>query len=112
MHSPCTDRRERDHHPDYEARAIQAEDQAERSVTREMADGWRRLAESYWMLARQVARVTSVNVVWISGVAEVPIGRSTLVDLRAKDGTFDGAAAAIVAVKPCAFGAPLRGFGA
>ena len=44
------------HHPDYEARAIQAEDQAERSVTREMADGWRRLAESYWMLARQVAR--------------------------------------------------------
>ena len=28
-------------------------------------------------------------------------------DLRAKDGTFDGAATAIVAVKPCAFGAPL-----
>jgi hypothetical protein len=35
-----------------------------------------------------------------------------LVDLRAKDGTFDGAATAIAAVKPCAFGAPLRGCGA
>jgi hypothetical protein len=56
--------------------------------------------------------VTSVNVVWIPDIAEVAIGRSTLVDLRAKDGTFDGAAPAIVAVKPCAFGAPLRGCGA
>ena len=43
-------------HPDYEARAIQADEQAERVVTREMADGWRRLAEGYRMLARQVAR--------------------------------------------------------
>lgn len=32
--------------------------------------------------------------------------------LGATDGTFDCAAAVIVAVKPCAFGAPLRGFGA
>jgi len=30
----------------------------------------------------------------------------------ATDGTFDGAATAIAAVKPCAFGAPLRGCGA
>jgi hypothetical protein len=28
------------------------------------------------------------------------------------DGTFDCATAAIIAVKPCAFGAPLCGFGA
>jgi hypothetical protein len=28
------------------------------------------------------------------------------------DGTGDGAATAIAAVKPCAFGAPLRGCGA
>jgi len=28
------------------------------------------------------------------------------------DGTADGATTAIAAVKPCAFGAPLRGFGA
>ena len=38
-------------HPDYKARAIQVDDQAARSVTREMADGWRRLAESYRKLA-------------------------------------------------------------
>jgi len=34
------------------------------------------------------------------------------VDSRANDGTFDGAATVIAAVKPCAFGAPLRGCGA
>jgi len=39
----------------------------------------------------------------------VPIDPSTAVVLRAKDGTFDGAATVIAAVKPCAFGAPLRG---
>ncbi|HEY2419395.1 MAG TPA: hypothetical protein VGH84_15860 [Steroidobacteraceae bacterium] len=39
------------------------------------------------------------------------IDPSTLVDLRAKNGTFDGAATAIAAVNPCAFGAPLRGCG-
>jgi hypothetical protein len=44
------------HHPDYDARAIQANDQAERAVTREMTDGWRRVAESYRKLARQLAR--------------------------------------------------------
>jgi hypothetical protein len=31
---------------------------------------------------------------------------------RTMDGTLDCAAIAIAAVKPCAFGAPLRGFGA
>jgi len=54
---PCTAKGEaRVQHPDYEARAIQADEQAERAVTREMADGWRLLAEGYRMLARQVAR--------------------------------------------------------
>ena len=54
---PCTDRRGvAVHHPDYEARAIRAADQAERAVTHEMADSWRRLAESCRMLASQVAR--------------------------------------------------------
>ena len=57
MDLPCTAKGEaRVQHPDYEARAMQADEQAEQAVTREMADGWRRLAEGYRMLARQVAR--------------------------------------------------------
>jgi len=35
-----------------------------------------------------------------------------LIVCRAIDGTVDCAAAAIAAVKPCAFGAPRRGVGA
>jgi hypothetical protein len=42
----------------------------------------------------------------------VSIGSWAAVELRAMDGTGDGAATAIAAVKPCAFSAPLRGFGA
>jgi hypothetical protein len=56
--------------------------------------------------------VTSVKLVEIPGVMEVPTGPSTPVNLRAKDGTFDSAATAVAAVKACAFGAPLRGCGA
>ena len=48
MHSPCTDRRGQRCTTLIMKPAVQAEDQAERSVTREMADGWRRLAEKYW----------------------------------------------------------------
>jgi hypothetical protein len=46
------------------------------------------------------------------------IGTSTPVELRVTgssgvmDGTDDGAATKIAAVKPCAFGAPLCGYGA
>jgi hypothetical protein len=35
-----------------------------------------------------------------------------LIVWRATDGTVDCAATAVAAVKPCAFGAPLRGVGA
>jgi len=36
---------------------------------------------------------------------------ATSVESRAMDGTGDGAATAIAAVKACAFGAQLRGYG-
>jgi hypothetical protein len=41
----------------------------------------------------------------------VLIGCLTSVGLRAMDGTNNDAATEIAAVKSCAFGAPLRGFG-
>jgi multiple antibiotic resistance protein len=67
------------------------------------------LRESLWRW------VTSVKLVEIRNVAEVPNGAVAPMELSARrtlDGTFDGAATAIAAVKPCAFGAPLRGCGA
>jgi hypothetical protein len=46
---------------------------------------------------------------------EAAIGASARMELgacSATDGPFDGATIAIAAVKPCAFGTPLRGPGA
>jgi hypothetical protein len=48
-------------------------------------------------------------------VVEVPIRAVAPMELgmcSATDGTLDGAAIAIGAIKPCAIGAPLRGCGA
>ena len=42
-------------YPDYAARAVQAEECAERAIRPSIADSYRRLAESYWALARQQA---------------------------------------------------------
>jgi len=57
-----------------------------------------------------------VNVVWILGVAEALIGTSVPVEstkhFAATDDSNDCAATVGAAVQPCAFGAPLRGFGA
>jgi hypothetical protein len=40
-------------HPDYAARAVQAEEHSERALRPSLADSYRRLAQSYWALARQ-----------------------------------------------------------
>jgi hypothetical protein len=40
-------------YPDYAARAVRADEQAERSLVTSLADSWRRVAKSYWALARQ-----------------------------------------------------------
>jgi hypothetical protein len=40
-------------HPDYAARAVQAEENSERALRPSLADSYRRLANSYWALARQ-----------------------------------------------------------
>ena len=63
----------------------------------------------------QLCSVTSVKLVEFRDVVEVPIGAVALMELcgcRAMDGTCNCAATATAAVKPCAFGAPLRGCGA
>ena len=40
-------------YPDYAARAVRADEQAERSLVPSLAESWRRVAKSYWALARQ-----------------------------------------------------------
>jgi len=40
-------------YPDYAARAVRADEQAERSLVPSLAESWRRVAKSYWVLARQ-----------------------------------------------------------
>ena len=42
-------------YPDYyAARAVQAEELAERAISPSLADSFRRVSESYWALARQL----------------------------------------------------------
>jgi alkylation response protein AidB-like acyl-CoA dehydrogenase len=53
-------------------------------------------------------RQAGVDSRW-SGNADRGRGSDRVGACRAKDGTFDGAATTIAAVKPCAFGAPLHG---
>lgn len=40
-------------YPDYAARAVRADEQAERSPVPSLVESWRRVAKSYWALARQ-----------------------------------------------------------
>jgi hypothetical protein len=62
--------------------------------------------------------VVPVKLVWIRDVTKIFIGNVRVGGIEAtgssgtKDGADDGAATAIAAVKPCAFGAPPCGFGA
>ena len=44
-------------HRDYAARAVRAEELAEQTVSASLANSWRRLAKSYWALARQQTEI-------------------------------------------------------
>ena len=47
-------------YPDYAARAVRADEQAERSPVPSLVESWRRVAKSYWALARQH---TEINII-------------------------------------------------
>ena len=68
------------------------------------------------LMGHRVEAVVPVNVVWNPGVAETRFDTMSPVEssacCAAADGLNNCAATADVAVQPCAFGAPLRGFGA
>jgi len=74
------------------------------------------LRDRGWLILGALSWVVPVNVVWILGVAEALIGTSVPVEstkhFAATDDSNDCAATVGAAVQPCAFGAPLRGFGA